>query len=129
VAINYPMSGTHFHCYVSMNKTMEGLPKRAALLLFGLDMFAKLVIVVDDDIDVYDEKEVLWALATRFQADKDLFVVPGVLPNVLDPTTENGLSAIIGPDATMPLNAREPLLIHSPAVLPSCVRLLHATQH
>lgn len=124
VAINYPMSGTHFHCYVSMNKTMEGLPKRAALLLFGLDMFAKLVIVVDDDIDVYDEKEVLWALATRFQADKDLFVVPGVLANVLDPTTENGLSAKMGLDATLPLNAREQRLSISPAVRAAVDRLL-----
>lgn len=124
VGINYPMSGTHFHCYVSMKKTMEGLPKRAALLLFGLDMFVKLVIVVDDDIDVYDEKEVLWALATRFQADKDLFVVPGVLANVLDPSSEGGLSAKMGLDATLPLNAPEQRLSITPALRESVDRLL-----
>lgn len=124
VDIHYPMSGTHFHCYVSMKKTMEGVARRAAMLLFGLDMFLKLVIVVDDDIDVYNEKEVLWALATRFQADRDLFIVPDVLANVLDPTTRDGLSAKMALDATMPLNAREQRLHISPEIQESVHKLL-----
>jgi len=75
VDMNYPSSGTHYHCYVSMKKTMEGSPKQLMMLLFGLEMFLKLVIVVDEDIDVYKEEEVMWALATRFQADRDLFTL------------------------------------------------------
>jgi len=63
----------------------------------------KLVIVVDDDIDVFDESEVLWAVATRMQADRDLVVVSGSLGALLDPSAdERGVTAKLGIDATRP---------------------------
>ena len=107
VAMNYPTSGTHFHCYLSMKKKMEGQPKQAMMFLFGLDMYLKWVVVVDEDVDVFNEQEVLWALATRFQADRDLFVVPDVACNILDPSSHDGMSAKLGMDATRPLDAGE----------------------
>lgn len=107
VAMNYPTSGTHFHCYLSMNKKMEGQPKQAIMFLFGLDMYLKWIVVVDEDVDVFNEQEVLWALATRFQADRDLFVVPDVVCNILDPSSHDGMSAKLGMDATRPLDAKE----------------------
>ena len=107
VAMNYPTSGTHFHCYLSMKKKMEGQPKQAMMFLFGLDMYLKWIVVVDDDIDVFNEQEVLWALATRFQADRDSFVVPDVACNILDPSSHDGMSAKLGMDATRPLDAKE----------------------
>lgn len=100
VAINYPFSGTHFHCYLSMRAPLPGQAKQAILLLFGLDMYLKLVVVVDDDVDVYNEQDVLWALATRFQADRDLFMVDGVTCNLLDPSSRGGVSTKLGLDAT-----------------------------
>jgi 2,5-furandicarboxylate decarboxylase 1 len=100
VAMNYPQSGTHFHCYLSMRKVLEGQPRQAMALLFGLDMYLKLIVVVDEDIDVFDESQVLWALATRFQADRDLFMIPDAPCNLLDPSSEAGLSAKLGMDAT-----------------------------
>lgn len=100
VAMNYPHSGTHFHCYLSMKKTLDGQPRQAISLLFGLDMYLKLVVVVDDDIDVFDEQQVLWALATRFQADRDLFVLTGMPCNLLDPSSSDGVGAKLGLDAT-----------------------------
>ncbi|MDX1417089.1 MAG: hypothetical protein R3293_22985, partial [Candidatus Promineifilaceae bacterium] len=48
-------------------------------------------------------EEVLWALATRFQADTDMFVVPKVFCNRLDPSSVDGMSAKLGLDATAPL--------------------------
>lgn len=99
-AINYPFSGTHFHCYLSMRDPIAGQARQAMLLLFGLDMYLKLVVVVNDDVDVYNEQEVLWALATRFQADQDLFVVEGVSCNLLDPSAHEGVAAKLGLDAT-----------------------------
>lgn len=99
-AINYPFSGTHFHCYLSMHDPLPGQARQAMLLLFGLDMYLKLVIVVDDDVDVYNEQEVLWALATRFQADRDMFMVDGVSCNLLDPSARDGVAAKLGLDAT-----------------------------
>jgi UbiD family decarboxylase len=99
-AINYPFSGTHFHCYLSMKDPLPGQARQAMLLLFGLDMYLKLVIVVDDDVDVYNEQEVLWALSTRFQADRDLFMVEGVSCNLLDPSAVEGVATKLGIDAT-----------------------------
>jgi UbiD family decarboxylase len=103
-ALNYPKSGTHFHAYMSFKKTAEGQARHALMLLFGLDSYIKLAVAVDEDIDVYNEEEVLWALATRFQADTNLFVVPKVFCNRLDPSSVEGMSAKLGLDATAPLN-------------------------
>ncbi len=102
-ALNYPRSGTHFHAYFSFKKTAEGQARYALMLLFGLDAYIKLAIAVNEDIDIYNEEEVLWALATRFQADTDMFVVPKVFCNRLDPSAVDGMSAKLGLDATMPL--------------------------
>jgi len=101
-ALNYPKSGTHFHAYMSFRKTAEGQARQALMLLMGLDSYIKFAVAVDDDIDVYNEEEVLWALATRFQADTDMFMVPKVFCNRLDPSSVDGMSAKIGLDATMP---------------------------
>ena len=105
VDINYPMSGTHFHCYVSLDQTIEGQARQVMMLIFGLDPYIKHIIVVDGDVDVYDEKQVLWALATRFQADRDLFVVSGLPANLLDPSMEGKVGAKMGLDATMSLES------------------------
>jgi 4-hydroxy-3-polyprenylbenzoate decarboxylase len=99
-AIHYPFSGTHFHCYLSMREPLPGQARQAMLLLFGLDMYLKLVVVVNDDVDVHNEQEVLWALATRFQADRDLVLVEGVTCNLLDPSARDGVAAKLGMDAT-----------------------------
>lgn len=104
--IHYPHSGTHYHCYVSMHNPLPGQAKQVLAMLFGLDMYLKLVIVVDDDIDVTNEQEVLWAVATRFQADRDTILLEGVACNLLDPSAENGLSAKLGIDATFSPNKK-----------------------
>jgi UbiD family decarboxylase len=103
-ALNYPKSGTHFHAYFSMKKTAEGQARHALMLLFGLDPYVKFAVAVDEDIDVFNEEEILWAIATRFQADTDLFVVPKVFCNRLDPSSVDGMSAKLGIDATAPLD-------------------------
>ncbi len=102
-ALNYPKSGTHFHAYLSLDKSAEGQARHALMLLFGLDPYVKFAVAVDKDIDVFDEQDVLWAIATRFQADKDMFVVPDVFCNRLDPSSADGVSAKLGLDATAPL--------------------------
>jgi 2,5-furandicarboxylate decarboxylase 1 len=99
----YPKSGTHFHAYISLKKTAEGQARHALMLLLGLDPYIKFAVAVDEDIDIYREEEVLWAIATRFQADTNLFVVPKVITNRLDPSSVDGMSAKLGIDATAPL--------------------------
>ena len=103
-ALNFPKSGTHFHAYLSFKKSAEGQARHALMLLFGLDPYVELAVAVDEDVDVFSEEEVLWALATRFQADTDMFVVPKVFCNRLDPSSVDGMSAKLGLDATAPLD-------------------------
>jgi 2,5-furandicarboxylate decarboxylase 1 len=70
-------------------------------VVLGVDHYLKLVVVVDDDIDVFDESDVLWAMATRVQADRDLTVISGSLGAILDPSASpEGLTAKLGIDAT-----------------------------
>jgi 3-polyprenyl-4-hydroxybenzoate decarboxylase len=58
--------------------------------------------VVDDDIDIFDEKEVWWAIATRTQWDKDIRIIPGMKGVALDPSSVDGISAKVVIDATKP---------------------------
>lgn len=86
-AVNLPMSGAaRAHCYISLRKRAEGEPKQAALGAFITEPSIKHVIVVDDDIDVFNETQVLWALAMRFQADRDLSTLTNILGSHLNPT-------------------------------------------
>ena len=67
--------------------------------------FVKNVIVVDDDIDVFNEEEVMWALATRVQADQDVDILKNVKGNNLDPSqTHDILTAKMIIDATKPVD-------------------------
>ena len=77
-ALHYPNSGSHFHCYVKLRSRRAGQARQVMLALLGWDPYLKTVIAVDDDIDVTNDSEVLWALATHFQPSEDLFVVDGL---------------------------------------------------
>lgn len=103
-AVSYPWSGTcRLHAYVSMKVSAEGQAKNVALAALGEDLGLKLVVVVDDDVDVHDEREVLWAVATRMQADRDLDVIPNAMGAILDPSSRAGTTAKVVIDATRPL--------------------------
>jgi UbiD family decarboxylase len=93
--------GASFTAYVSIKQTRPGEAKHAIPVVLGVDHYLKLVVVVDDDIDVFDESDVLWAMATRMQADRDLVVIEGSLGAILDPSASpDGLTAKLGIDAT-----------------------------
>lgn len=100
--INWPRSGTHFFAYLSLSEPIDdGQANHAAILLLGLDSYLKLVVVVDEDIDIYNEQEVLWAIATRMQPDRDVNIIKNVFCNRLDPSAYGeGTSAKIIIDAT-----------------------------
>jgi 4-hydroxy-3-polyprenylbenzoate decarboxylase len=100
--IHYPTSGTHYHCYVSIQKQRPGDGRHAALLVLGLDAYVKLVVVVDDDVDISNEADVMWAIATRMQPREDAFIIDEMTCNVLDPSSHGGVSSKLGIDATRP---------------------------
>jgi len=102
--VHVPLSGTSsFTAYVSIRQGRPGEAKHVIPIVLGVDHYLKLVIVVDDDIDVFDESDVLWAVATRMQADRDLVTIAGSLGAILDPSAdERGVTAKLGIDATRP---------------------------
>ncbi|MBI2880164.1 MAG: UbiD family decarboxylase [Candidatus Tectomicrobia bacterium] len=103
-AVHFPASGcSEFTCYVSMAPRYKGQSRNVILAALGSAKRPKLVIVVDEDIDIYDDIQVLWAISTRIQADRDVIIVPAVGSAPLDPSTpEPNLSAVMGIDATRP---------------------------
>lgn len=83
-----PQSGCQaFHIYVQIQATGPGQARSALLAALTIDPLIKHAFVFDDDVDIFDEREVLWAIATRFQGDKDILTVPGVLGPSLDPSS------------------------------------------
>ena len=76
VNVNVP-AHVRMHCYISFTKTSDTEAKRAAFaaLLTEPENF-KTIVLVDDDIDVFNEAEVMWAVGTRCRADKDILMIP-----------------------------------------------------
>ncbi|MBI4318332.1 MAG: UbiD family decarboxylase [Chloroflexi bacterium] len=112
-----PVSGSgRFHAYIQLKKTHDGQPREAIMAALSSSYMIKHVIVVDDDIDIYDDRWVLWAVATRSQWDRDLVVIPNCYGSLLDPTTgERGLGTKGGIDATKPAPPRRfPLTVNVP---------------
>jgi 2,5-furandicarboxylate decarboxylase 1 len=110
-----------YHLHVKFKKRREGEPKNVILCALGAHYDIKQVIVVDDDVDVHDPQQVEWAVATRFQADRDLVVVAGAQGSVLDPSTTVGTEAATGEpppahmqgiSAKMGLDATKPVVYH-----------------
>jgi 2,5-furandicarboxylate decarboxylase 1 len=96
-----------YHLYVQIAKRQEGEGKNIMLGAFAGHYDLKQVIVVDDDVDIRKPTEVEWAVATRFQADRDLVIVSDSQGSKLDPSADNGVGAKMGLDATKPLSASE----------------------
>ncbi len=95
------------HAVVSITKQHDGDGKNAILAAFAGHPSLKHVVVVDEDINIYDDRDVEWAIATRFQADRDLVVVPNARGSSLDPSATKSLTAKWGIDATKPLERKE----------------------
>jgi len=105
-AVHFAVSGCcRFNCYISVDKKVEGETKQAALMALAHCDFVKNVIVVDADIDPFNEQEVMWAVATRVQPDADIDIIRNIKANTLDPSLVHdikGSKMII--DATMPID-------------------------
>jgi len=125
-AIHVPVSGSGNLVYVQIRKDMEGLGVNAALAALGVYRF-KCAIVVDEDVDIYDDGSVLWAVMTRTQADHSFFTVPGSYISRVDPTgyapwhaqdrSNRLLSTRLGVDATKPLDPAFPEVAEPPRAL------------
>lgn len=104
-AVHLPNSGCgRFNCYISIDKKVNGESKQAALIALGECDFVKNVFVVDADVDPFNEQEVMWAFATRVQADQDVDIIKNVKGNTLDPSqTDDIMTTKMIIDATKPV--------------------------
>ena len=83
--INVTLGGcAMWHAVISIRK-QPGESKNALLAALSV-MDLKHVVVVDDDIDVFNATDVEWAIATRVQGDRDLIIIPGARAKPLDPS-------------------------------------------
>lgn len=90
---------------VSISKNKEGDGVNAIMAAFSGHPSMKQVIIVDSDIDVFDDRMVEWAMATRFQGNR-MLVVPDSAGSSLDPSS-SGTTYKVGYDATMPLGKED----------------------
>ena len=110
--------GGNFIAVIQFKKTVpsdEGRQRQAALLAFSAFPELKQVILVDEDVDIFDTNDVLWAMTTRMQADVDIITIPGVRCHPLDPSNDpacswsirdHGIACKTIYDATVPFNQK-----------------------
>jgi UbiD family decarboxylase len=90
-----------FTLIIQLKKTYEGQARLAIIAALNADLYLKHAIVVDTDININNLQQVMWAIATRFQASRDLFIIPRVRGSSLDPSAEQvGVTDKMGIDAT-----------------------------
>jgi 2,5-furandicarboxylate decarboxylase 1 len=108
-AVHIPMGGVgRYHAVIQIKKKSEGDGKQAALAAFASDKDLKHVVVVNDDVDIFDSDDVEWAVATRVQASEDIFIVPGAKGSPLESSHNlRGVTDKMGIDATYPIGQEE----------------------
>ncbi|MBI2204740.1 MAG: UbiD family decarboxylase [Candidatus Rokubacteria bacterium] len=90
-----------FTCYVSIEQRIPGQAKNAIMAVLGADLYMKRVVVVDHDVDVFDDRQMTWAIGTRCQPDRDITIVTNARGSDLDPSSrDDGYTAKWGVDAT-----------------------------
>jgi UbiD family decarboxylase len=100
------------HAVVQIKKENQDDGRKAIEAAFRGHGSLKHCVVVDEDINIYDMNDVEWAIATRFQADKDLIIMPNMPGSSLDPSADlsEGKKAVTckaGIDATVPFDKKD----------------------
>ncbi len=95
------------HLIIQIDKKFEGIQNNAMMAAFTAQAFVKMVTLVDTDVDIFNNADVEWAVATRCRFDTDLLLVPESAGHRLNPSTENDMWTRVGFDATVPLPKQE----------------------
>jgi 2,5-furandicarboxylate decarboxylase 1 len=120
VNVHVPVSGRRFHAYLQLDRPAPGEARDAVQAALA-DRRTKAVFAFDADIDIFDERHVLWAVATRVQWARDSWVVAGLSGSSLDPSWGPGqrTTSKIGVDATLPHAAAR----DAPPPIPPVIRV------
>ncbi|BBO90857.1 UbiD family decarboxylase [Desulfosarcina ovata] len=94
----HPAGGGKLLAVIQFRKIVpvdQGRERQAAICAFSAFPELKTVILVDEDVDIFDSKDVLWAMMTRYQSDVDTISIPGVRCHPLDPSQRPDISPSI----------------------------------
>ncbi|MCC4769819.1 UbiD family decarboxylase [Methanosarcina sp. DH2] len=98
----------YLHAVVQIEKQTEGDAKNAIMAAFAAHTSLKHVVVVDEDINIFDPNDVEFAIATRVKGDMDILIIPNVRGSSLDPRgAPDGTTTKVGVDATKILIEKE----------------------
>ena len=86
--VHLPTYGSGFLALVSMHEPHPGEAESVGIAALAAHVNVKMVVIVDDDVNIYDPSEILWALATRTMWEKAPVRIPGALGNDLDPASD-----------------------------------------
>lgn len=104
--VHLSMGGVgRFVLYVKLRQRQAGEAKNVIMGAFAGHYDLKHVIVVDEDVDIHNARDVEWAVVTRSQADRDFVIVANAQGSKLDPSSRDGVTTKLGIDATVPLSA------------------------
>lgn len=114
--VSFPDSGgVQYVAVVAIRQRYKGQARHLILSALGDASRPKCVIVVDDDVNIYDTESVNWAIATRCQPAEDLVVIPRVAGGPLDPSApEKEIISVWGIDATRPIGVVFPEVVTVP---------------
>lgn len=102
-----PASGGVYNLRLSLRQRFPGEARNAIAAVLGSTAEVKHVFVVDEDIDIFSDAQMEWALATRFQADRDLVIMTGMRAVPLDPSLRGSrIGAKAGFDLTFPIGSQ-----------------------
>jgi 2,5-furandicarboxylate decarboxylase 1 len=115
-AVCFPdWGGVQYAAVVALRQRYKGQARHLILTALGDAARVKWVIVVDDDIDVFDTEQINWAIITRSQPAEDLVVIPRVAGGPLDPSApEKEVISVWGLDATRPFGVDYPEVVKVP---------------
>jgi 2,5-furandicarboxylate decarboxylase 1 len=114
-AVHFPAAGTvGMISVISMKQAYECEARNVIATMMG-SRRNKITIVVDDDVDIYDMEKVLWAIATRTQADEDVVIFPRLVATAMDPSVRKlRVGSSLGIDATKPFGHPFPEIVKVP---------------
>jgi UbiD family decarboxylase len=92
---------------VSVTKNVDGDAKNAILAAFSAHPSAKVVLILDEDIDLDSSNDILWAFATRFRGRESIVLIEKSRCSTLDPISPTGVCDKMGIDLTIPVSANK----------------------
>jgi UbiD family decarboxylase len=98
----------YLHCVIQIKKRTQGDAKNAIMAAFSAHTSLKHVVVIDEDINIFDPQDVEYAIATRVRGDADIMIITGARGSSLDPCRlPDGTNVKVGIDATMVMGEEE----------------------